>query len=101
MQPDMQQKDSEQIKREFKVRRIRQIAAIGTTLALLLLLAFLYHHAEIMGSFSKNDILAAQIIILCVFAGFSSYNWRCPSCTSYVGPDLNRSLCRHCGAKLR
>lgn len=97
----MQYRDKDRIKREFKTRRIRQIIAIGTTLALLLLLAILYNHTQMLEGFAKNDILAAQILLLCSFIAFSWYNWKCPSCNNYVGPDINRAACRHCGAKLR
>lgn len=97
----MQPTDNEKIKQEFKARRIRQIVAIGTTLVLLLLLAALYDHTHLLQGFAKKDILSAQILILCAFIGFSSYNWKCPSCNSYIGPDINRRLCRHCGARLR
>jgi len=97
----MQPTNSDKIKQEFKIRRTRQIIAIGTTLALLLLLALLYNHTHILEGFAKKDILSAQILILCVFIGFSSYNWKCPSCNSYIGPDINRRVCRHCGATLR
>jgi hypothetical protein len=97
----MQPTNSDKIKQEFKVRRIRQIIAIWTTLALLLLLAVLYNHTHIFEGFAKNDILSVQILLLFAFIGFSSYNWQCPSCKSHIGPDINRRLCRHCGARLR
>ncbi|MGO9380252.1 MAG: hypothetical protein ACLPN1_10505 [Dissulfurispiraceae bacterium] len=97
----MQNTNNDKIKREFRARRIRQIVAIATTFALLLLLAILHDHTHILDSFSKNDILATQVLLVCAFIGFSSYNWRCPSCNSYIGPDINRRLCRHCGARLQ
>jgi hypothetical protein len=97
----MQPTNSEKIKQEFKALRTRQLVAIGVTLALLLLIALLYNHTHMLEGFAKNDILSAQILILCVFIGFSSYNWKCPSCNSYIGPDINRRICKHCGARLR
>ena len=50
----MQPTNNDKIKQEFKVRRTRQLIAIGTTLALLLLLALLYNHTHILEGFAKK-----------------------------------------------
>ena len=97
----MEQKDSAQIKLEFALRRRRQILAIVVTFIFLLLLALLDRRQDIFVVFARNDILAAQIILLGAFIWFSIYNWRCPSCKNNLGPDINRRVCRQCKARLQ
>lgn len=97
----MEQKDSAQIKLEFALRRRRQLLAIVATFIFLLLLALLDRRQDIFVVFARNDILAAQIILLGAFIWFSIYNWRCPSCKNNLGPDINRRVCRQCKARLQ
>jgi len=75
--------------------------AIGVTLFIVLILAFLYRRPTVVGEFSKNIIFSAQITVIAAFIGFSRVNWRCPSCDKYLGNDLYRSMCRKCGSRLR
>jgi putative flippase GtrA len=97
----MQQKDSNQIMRDFKSLQSRQLLAIGVALLLLLLLVLLYKHPGIFGEFSKKTIVTAQGIIIAAFIGFSVYNWRCPSCNKYLSADINRRICKKCGSRLQ
>ncbi len=85
----------------FKVRQSRQFIAIGLALFMLLLLTLLYTRNDIFGAFSKGTVFAAQFIVIAAFAGFSSVNWRCPSCGKYLGSDINRRICKRCGIRLR
>ena len=86
---------------EFRVRRGRQLLAIGVALFLVFLLAMLHKRPTVLGEFSRNTIFGAQVIVIAVFIGFSSFNWRCPSCNKYLGNNINRRLCRKCGNRLR
>ncbi|KPK43810.1 MAG: hypothetical protein AMK74_06230 [Nitrospira bacterium SM23_35] len=95
-----QERDTERIIREFRLRQSRQFIAIGLTLFLLLLLALLYTRSDIFGVFSKSTIFLMQIVIIALFIGFSALNWRCPSCNKYLGSDINRRMCKHCRARL-
>jgi hypothetical protein len=97
----MQERDNKQIMRDFGLRHARQLLAIAATLFLLLFLAWLYKHPDLIGNFSKNTIFAAQIVLIAVFIGFSALNWRCPSCKKYLGNDIGRRICKHCGTRLR
>ena len=86
---------------EFGVRRGRQLLAIGVALFLVVFLAVLHNRPTVPGAFSRNTLFGAQVIIIAAFIGFSSLNWRCPSCKKYLGNDMNRRVCRKCGSRLR
>jgi hypothetical protein len=94
-------KDNKQIIRDFRLRQTRQLFAIGVTLLLLVCMTLLYKRPDLFGEFSRNTISAVQIILIAVFIGFSTFNWRCPSCKKYLGKDINRRICRKCGVRLR
>lgn len=86
---------------DFGVRRGRQFLAIGVALCLVLFLAMLHKRPTVLGEFSQNTLFAGQVIVIAAFIGFSSFNWRCPSCNKYLGNDMNRRVCRKCGSRLR
>jgi DMSO reductase anchor subunit len=96
-----QKRDDRQIMRDFAVLRVRQLFAIAVTLFLLLFLALLHKRPDLFGEFSKNSLVAGQIVLIAAFIGFSAFNWRCPSCKRYLGTDINRRMCTRCGARLR
>ncbi len=87
--------------RDFGLRRSRQHLAIAASLFLLLFLTLLYGRPNLLGEFSKNTIMAAQLVVIAAFIGFSAYNWRCPSCNKYLGGDINRRRCKQCGTRLQ
>ena len=97
----MLKRDSRQIMQDFGVRRARQLLAIGVALCLVLFLAVLYKRPTVLGEFSKNTLFGVQLIVIAAFIGFSSVNWRCPSCNKYLGNDISRRMCRKCGSRLR
>ena len=97
----IQERDSKQVMRNFGLRKSRQFLAIAATLVLLIFLVLLYKHPDLIGEFSKNTIFAAQIVLIAAFIGFSALNWRCPSCKKYLGNDISRRICKHCGTRLR
>ena len=97
----MLRKDTEQIMREFALRQTRQIVAIAITMFLVLLSAVLYKRPGLFGDFSKATLFGLQAVCIASFIGFTNYNWRCPSCEKYLGPDIHRRVCRKCGARLK
>jgi hypothetical protein len=97
----MSKKDGREIMREFGVRLGRQLLAIGVALFLVLFFAVLYKRTTVLGELSKNTIFGAQVIVILAFIGFTSINWRCPSCNKYLGSDIGRSTCRKCGSRLK
>jgi hypothetical protein len=97
----IQERDNKRIAQDFGLRKGRQLLAIAATLVLLLFLVLLHKHPDLIGEFSKNTIFAAQIVLIAAFIGFSAFNWRCPLCRKYLGSDISRRICKHCGTRLQ
>jgi hypothetical protein len=97
----MKNKDPDEIKREFRMRQNRQIVAIAAAMFIVLLSAVLYKRPDLLGAISGRTLFGLQAITIAAFLGFSAYNWRCPSCDSYLGGDLHRQRCGKCGAWLQ
>ena len=96
-----QKKDPEQIMQEFHKRQSRQLVAIAITLFAILLCAVIYKRPDIFGEYSKSKLFGAQVVIIASYMVFTSVNWRCPSCEKYLGTDINRRICKKCGARLQ
>jgi Zn finger protein HypA/HybF involved in hydrogenase expression len=97
----MKKRDNRQIIQDFRLRQTRQFLAIAVTLVLLLFFALIHKRVDLFGEISKNTIFAAQAVIIAAFIGFSFVNWRCPSCDKYLGSNINKHTCKHCGTRLR
>ncbi len=97
----MGKKDRDRIAQDFRSRQNRQFIAIAAALFLVLLSAVVYRRPDLFGEFSKSTLFGAQVAIIAAFIGFTGFNWRCPSCTKYLGNDINRLICKKCGARLR
>jgi cell division protein FtsW (lipid II flippase) len=91
----------EEIKKDFARRLKRQLIAVATAVALVLLTAAVYKRQDLFGQFQKNVMLYVQILLILAFINFTAFNWRCPSCKKYLGPELHKHVCRKCGARLR
>ncbi len=96
-----QNRDPEEIMREFRKRQSRQFIAIAVTLFAILLCAVVYKRPDRFGEFSKATLFGAQIVIIASYIGFTSVNWICPSCKKHLGSDINRRICKKCGARLQ
>jgi hypothetical protein len=97
----MPRKDEQQVISEFGVRRTRQLFIMGAAIFFVFFLALVHDRPALFGEFSKNAIFTAQAVIIALFVGFSSYNWRCPSCGKFLQKDVFISSCKHCGSRLR
>jgi hypothetical protein len=97
----MESKDNKQIQRQFHLRQSRQLIAIAIALFLVLLSAVLYKRPVVFGEFSKATLFGAQVMSISAFLAFTALNWRCPSCGKSLGTDINRRVCKKCGARLR
>jgi hypothetical protein len=96
-----EKKEAQTIMRDFAVRRTRQIIALVAVFFLVLLPAVLYKRPDLLGAFSKDTLVSVQILIVLAFVNFTAFNWQCPSCKKYLGGDMNRRVCKHCGVRLR
>jgi hypothetical protein len=96
-----QKKEPQQIMREFRVRQNRQFMAIAIALFFVLLCAVVYKRPDLFGEYSKGTLFGVQIVIICSYIGYTSYNWSCPSCGKPLGTDINRKTCKKCGARLQ
>ena len=97
----MQKRDDSQIKSDFRLRQSRQLLAIAIALLGMVILALVYKRHDLFGEFPKSTIFGLQVLVIVSFAGFTSVNWRCPSCKKYLGHDINRRICKKCGARLQ
>jgi hypothetical protein len=97
----MQKNDDKQVMRDFWLRQGRQFLAIAVALFLVLLMAVAYKRHDLFGEYSKNTLVAVQLVVIIAFILFTAFNWRCPSCKKYLGSDINRRTCRHCKTRLR
>lgn len=97
----IQERDHNQIMQDFRLRRGRQFIAIAAALLLIIFFALIYNRSDLFGHVSKNTITAMELLVIAAFIGFSSANWRCPSCNRYLGQDITRNICKKCGARLR
>jgi ribosomal protein S27AE len=96
-----QKKDDKQSKKEFQTRQNRQFIAIAIALFAVLLCAVVYKRPDLFGAFSKGALFGTQVVIIGSYIGFTSQNWKCPSCGKYLGTDINRRICKKCGVQLR
>jgi len=97
----MQKWDDKKIITEFRLRQGRQFLAISVTLLLVIFLTLLYKRPDLFGEFSRETVSITQIVLIAAFIGFSSFNWRCPSCKKYLGNNIGRQRCRRCGTRLQ
>ncbi len=97
----MQRSDEERIPQEFRKRQTRQILAVAIALFLVLLVAVIHKRPDLFGTFPRELLFAAQAVVIAAFIGFTSVNWRCPSCGKHLGGDISRRQCRKCGARLQ
>lgn len=97
----MPKRDRKRIVENFKLRQERQLLAIAVALLLIVLLAMIHHRSDLFGNISKGAVFAMQAMVIAAFIGFSSANWRCPSCNKYLGGNIYKRGCRKCGARFQ
>jgi hypothetical protein len=97
----MEKKDQNRIVQDFRALQSRQFIAIAAALFLVLLAAVIHQRPDLFGEFSNSILYGAQVVVIAAFIVYTGLNWRCPSCSRYLSNDINRSICKKCGAKLR
>ncbi|MFI5294603.1 MAG: hypothetical protein ACHQ0Y_06200 [Thermodesulfovibrionales bacterium] len=97
----MPKRDQKRIVENFKLRQERQLLAIAVALLLIVLLAMIHHRSDLFGNVSKSAAFAMQALVIAAFIGFTSANWRCPSCNKYLGSNIYKRGCRKCGTRFQ
>jgi TRAP-type C4-dicarboxylate transport system permease large subunit len=89
------------VSKEFKRRKTRQFYAVVAVVFLLIAVLWrLNQPGFLFGELSKGIVMAVEIAIIAAFLFFTAANWRCPSCSRYLGRDISQQRCRKCGTPL-
>lgn len=96
----LRQERHEEVKREFEVCKSRQLLTI-IPLAPAALVAFLFGDKGPSASLVETRLAWSAVAVVVAVLLFSFWNWRCPSCRSYLGKRGNPKHCPKCGVELR
>ena len=89
-------------KREFGVRRKRQIILWFLGGPLVLAYAFLDHdRASAALGLPRIDVDLAGYVLIAGGVLFSLWNWRCPACNLYLAKGINWASCPKCRVVLQ
>ena len=91
------------IEEEFRRRRTRQwVAAVpGLVAFFALLVAADNSDSEQLFGLPAGVVFWIAIAVFAAYALFSFANWRCPSCSRYLGRAINPTFCVKCGTRLK
>jgi hypothetical protein len=89
-----------EIRREFARRRRNQLVLVLPVLVAIFIMTAVEDSQAAYGIPTALLMPAAFVIIIGAVA-WSLYNWRCPSCSRYLGRWINPRFCVRCGAQLR
>jgi hypothetical protein len=97
-----QQERNQEVIDSFRKRKAKQLIASVPLIAAVIPLVMM---DESTGEalFGIPMIILLPICITVVIAGliFSIFNWRCPSCSGYLGKAFSPKFCVKCGAQLQ
>jgi hypothetical protein len=92
-----------ELRQDFARRRLRQwLVVIPAALAIIAIRVAddAADGAKIYGM-SSGTIIAIAFVMIVGILVFSLWNWRCPSCSKYLGRGINPTFCGKCGFKLK
>jgi len=97
-----QQERNQEVIDSFKKRKTRQLIASVPLIAAIIPLVMMEDSAE-QALFGIPIAILLPICITVFIAGliFSIFNWRCPSCSGYLGKAFSPKFCTKCGAQLQ
>lgn len=94
--------DANEIKQQFKKRKIRQILlAIPFTPVAFILVFTSRSDDQLIASIPNEHLLLGSLVLVVLGLIFSLINWRCPNCNKYLGKNANLKFCPKCGVELR
>ena len=87
----------EDLRDEFRRRRTRQYVAVLPVIIVMAGMFLLKEHPgrELFG-IDPNIFALVVFGVIVAIGGFSFFNWRCPSCTSYLGKGADPKFCPRC-----
>ena len=91
-----------EFKRQFAVRRRRQVALAVPMFAAILVMMFVRRsdQQELFGVPASTWGVAFLILVAGAIM-FSLRNWRCPACDRYLGRQRSPKFCPKCGVALQ
>jgi hypothetical protein len=98
---DLQPQDSQsRLQRLFVKRRTNQILLVVPMMLAIFFIREVAKPEPVLGL--PDAAITALIVAIFVAAiGYSFVNWRCPSCSSYLGKGINPKFCPRCGFQLQ
>src|SRR5436190_3464085 len=90
------------IKTEFATRKRKQLIATIPFLFVILVIATADEAGErTLGGLPLMGVLPVAGIIFVAAVIFTIKNWRCPSCSKYLGKGFSPKFCPQCGVGLQ
>ena len=86
-------------KKQFAIRRRKQILLAIPLVAVVVLLVFSEGKDAVLGV-PLAVVGPAAVVLILGGLGFSLYNWRCPACNKYLGKAISPKFCAKCGVEL-
>ena len=94
--------DPEAIKREFALRRKRQVLVTLPIIAVVIAASVVADRLEEWAKLLPDALALVLLLAFTIgFFGFIVWNWRCPVCGWYLGKRLFPAFCWKCGVALR
>lgn len=94
--------DTNEIKQEFRKRKIRQILLIIPFVVIVFLIVLNSNSEnQLLEGMSNEHLLLTNFVYVVLGFIFTLINWRCPHCKRFPGKDINPKFCAMCGAELR
>lgn len=92
----------EYFRNQYAIRRRRQLLLTIPLILLMVVYATSDKGTGLILSIFPVSTFAVMAIIMAIGALVFSYkNWRCPACDRYLGKNLSRRSCWHCGIVFR
>ena len=90
------------LREEFARRRTRQwILVIPMVIAVIAIRAAGDSDNASFWGMPTSAVIGIGFALILGAIAFSLWNWRCPSCSKYLGKGINPSFCSKCGFKLK
>lgn len=91
-----------ELREEFARRRTRQwILVIPMVIAVIAIRSAGDSGDPTSYGLPTSVAIAIGFALIIGAIAFSLYNWRCPSCSKYLGKGINPTFCAKCGFRLK